>query len=100
MKDLKCGLKDCQHNKGYSCCAKKIGIDSHTDCVSYEKDSNKRNSLFEVGEDVANINYSVDTQVECKAKCLYNKNNRCCANVITVMNDTDSAPVCLTFVRN
>lgn len=100
MKDLKCGLKNCVHNQGYSCCSKKIGIDEHTDCLSYEASSQSESLLFEAGTDIGKTNYSVDTAVECNAKCLYNKNNRCCANGITVMNDSNNGATCLTFIRS
>ena len=47
MKDLKCGLKSCVHNKGYCCCAKEISVDSDTDCTTYRYDENKANANFE-----------------------------------------------------
>ncbi|MDR1138987.1 MAG: DUF1540 domain-containing protein [Clostridiales bacterium] len=98
MKDLKCGLRDCRYNKGYCCVSKKIGIDHNTDCISYTPSEHKRKSLFESGEDFAPANYSVDTAIECKASCIFNKNDKCIANGITVMNTEEDKAMCMSFV--
>ena len=98
MKDLKCGLKNCKYNKGYCCCAKEISVDRHTDCVTYTDDPTKRKSLFEAGTDFIPANYDVDTKITCSAQCLFNKNNVCIANGITVMGDGKNEASCLTFV--
>lgn len=99
MKDLKCGLKDCRFNKGYCCCAECICVDEKTDCTSYEQDETKVDNTFEAAEDFAPADFSVDTRVACTARCLFNKDNRCIANGITVMSDTNDEAVCLTFVK-
>lgn len=100
MKDLKCGLKDCKYNKGYCCTAKKIGVDNNSDCVSYTPSEQKRQALFESAEDFAPANYSVDTSIECTAQCLFNKNNKCIANGITVMVGTDGKATCMSFIKD
>jgi len=99
MKDLKCGLKICTHNKGYCCCAKNIKVGQNTECLSFSPDRHKNASLFEAGSDFVSANYSVDTKVGCDAPCLFQKNEKCVANGITVMNDTENNATCLTFVR-
>ena len=85
MKDLKCGLTQCKYNKGYSCCAKCIDVDKHADCLSYTPEHNKNN--FEAAGDFKKVNYSVDTIVSCTAACIFNKENTCRANGITVVNN-------------
>lgn len=99
MKDLKCGLKNCKYNKGYCCCAKEIAVDNLTECATYQPDNTKRKSMFEAGTDFIPANYNVDTKVSCSAKCLFNKDNVCVANGITVMGDSDKEATCLTFVK-
>ena len=99
MKDIKCGLKDCRFNKGYSCCADCITIQGDTDCRSYEPLADKRGSLFEAGDDFIPTNYSVDTRVNCDADCVFNKNHICVSNGITVMSEEDKAAVCLTYIK-
>ncbi|MDR3022230.1 MAG: DUF1540 domain-containing protein [Clostridiales bacterium] len=99
MKDLKCGLRDCRYNKGYCCVAKKIGVDQFTDCVTYTPSEEKRKSLFEAAEDFVPANYSVDTAIDCTAHCLFNKNNKCIANGITVMSVEEGKAMCMSFIK-
>jgi len=99
MKDLKCGLKLCAHNKGYSCCARQITVDKDSDCLTYSPDKHKNASLFEAGSDFVAADYSVDTNVGCAAPCLFQKDHKCVANGITVSNDGQSKATCLTFVK-
>lgn len=100
MKDLKCGLKGCKYNQGYCCCAKEINVDRHTDCLTYTPDENKRKGMFESGSDFAKANYSVDTGVTCSANCIFNRDNRCIANGITVMGKDRNQAECLTYIKN
>ena len=100
MKDLKCGLRACVHNRAYCCAAKKIAVDESADCTTYEPDETKRRSLFEAGEDFVPRDYSVDTFVKCDAKCVFNKDRLCYANGITVMNDKQGDAMCLTYIRD
>ena len=99
MKDLKCGLRDCKHNKGYSCCAKKIQVDNFTDCLTYEKSPEKKKVMFEAAGDFVAANYSVDTAVGCTAKCIFNRDDKCKANGITVMGAAEEQACCMTFVK-
>jgi hypothetical protein len=55
--------------------------------------------MFEAGTDFIPANYNVDTKISCSAKCLFNKDNVCVANGITVMGDSDKEASCLTFVK-
>lgn len=98
MKDLKCGLTACKHNKGYCCCAKAIDVDRYADCTSYEPEK-KRTSMFEAGSDFVKANYNVDTEVHCTANCIFNKNNKCYSGGITVMSEDDKPACCLTYVK-
>jgi len=99
MKDLKCAIAECEHNQAYCCCAKSIDVSDGAGCKTYSPNLNKRKNLFEVGEDFAKRNYDVDTAVACKADCLFNKENVCCANGITVLGDLAHDAVCATFMK-
>ena len=100
MKDLKCGLKSCKYNKGYCCCAKDINVSADTDCLTYTFDENKAKTQFEAGSDFMPANYSVDTKVVCSADCIFNKDNRCISNGITVMGQGSNQAPCLTFIKD
>ncbi len=97
MKDLKCGKKNCTFNKGYCCCAREIEVAKNTDCLTYEP-TDKNPSMFEAGSDFVKADYSVDTSVGCNADCIFQKGNKCIANGITVMGESDGAS-CLTFIK-
>ena len=98
MKDLKCGKKSCKFNKGYCCCARKIEVAKSTDCLTFTP-TEKNKSMFEAGSDFVKADYSVDTAVGCNANCIFQKENRCVANGITVMGENNAAN-CLTFIKD
>lgn len=100
MKDLKCGLRGCKFNKGYSCVSKEIDVSNCADCKSYTPDENKRRMQFEAANDFAPVNHSVDTKVLCSAGCIFNKDGRCISNGITVMSREPNDASCLTFIKN
>jgi len=101
MKDLKCGLKDCTYNEGYCCQAKAIEVDKFTDCITYEKNPNKRKNLTEAGKEFKPAKYDVDTKITCNAQsCLFNRDTKCVANGITVMNQIEDQANCLTFIKD
>jgi len=99
MKDLKCALAECEYNQAYCCCAKAIDVCSDTGCKTYAPNSGKRKNLFEAGEDFVPRNYDVDTHVHCKADCIFNKEDICHANGITVLGDLSHDAVCATFMK-
>ncbi len=99
MKDLKCGMTACKHNKGYCCCAKKVDVDKYADCLTYSPEK-KSASMFEAGSDFVPANYTVDTAVACSANCIFNRDNVCKANGITVMSEDGQPASCLTFIKS
>lgn len=96
MKDLKCSLKDCKFNQGFSCIAKDINVTDGAECSSYIVSKEKvANRMFEIGSEVGAPDYTVDTLIECRAdNCLFNKNSKCVANGITVLGNTDDGKNC------
>ena len=99
MKDLKCGLKDCTYNAGYCCQARSIEVDKFTDCLTYQKDPDKRKNLTEAGRDVK-AKYDVDTKITCFARCMFNRDTKCVSNGITVMGQEDNQANCMTFIKD
>ncbi|MCL2847908.1 MAG: DUF1540 domain-containing protein [Firmicutes bacterium] len=100
MKDLKCGKTECCYNKAYECCAKEIEVTDCAGCKTYKEDDRKSNHhLFEAGEDFAKRSFDIDTAVYCKADCIFNKDNICKANGITVLGDLSQEAVCATFMK-
>lgn len=99
MKDLKCGLKACVYNKGYSCTSKQISVSSNHDCNSFAPDENKRKMQFESASDFVAVNYTVDTKVSCSAHCIFNKQGECHSNGITVTAKQPNDACCLTYIE-
>ena len=96
MFDLKCKRKGCVYNKNCNCTAKEIEVKKDTACKTY-KPSNEA----EVGEveKVGQPPIRKDTKVGCKADCIFNTNQECSANGITVQTCKDeSSPICCTFM--
>ena len=100
MKDLKCALAECVHNRAYCCCAKEIQVTVGADCETFRRDEEKRRNLFETGEDFAKRNYSIDTKVRCDADCIFNRDRLCYANGITVLGDKAHDAICATFMKD
>lgn len=99
MKDLKCGMTECEHNKGYGCCANCISVESSSVCASYSPDKDHRKNYFEAGEDFEPINYSVDTKIKCNADCVFNRDKSCISNGITMMGEENQHALCLTYIK-
>lgn len=95
MFDVKCKRKGCEFNKNCNCTAKDIEVTKDTACKTY-KPSNEA----EVGEveKIGQPPIRKDTKVECKASCLFNNENICTANGITVQTcDNVACPNCCTY---
>lgn len=99
MKDLKCGLRVCKFNKGYSCVSRQISVNGNADCTSYDPDERKRRIQFEAANDFVPANYTVDTKIGCGAECIFNREGKCVANGITVMSRASDDASCLTFIK-
>lgn len=94
MFDLKCKRQSCHYNKNCNCTAKKIDVSHSTTCKTYEPDDEKP----ELEERISQPPIRKDIKVGCDADCLFNTNNKCTANGITVQTcETKSGPTCCTF---
>lgn len=104
--DLKCNKTCCCHNDKYCCCAKEILIGSRTDCKTFEKDSNKTpeklqdvsKDMFESAPDIKSFKHTKDVKINCNASCIFNKDGKCNANGITVLEGSSDG-ICGTFVK-
>lgn len=95
MFDIKCKRQGCVYNKNCNCTAKTIEVTKNTECKTYEP-SNEA----EVGEveKIGQPPIRKDTEVGCKANCLFNQNQVCSANGITVQTcDNTACPNCCTY---
>ena len=101
--DIKCRKTSCSHNNSYTCTAKKIQIGANTECNSFDYSPSKLHdfskNMFEADtEHYANSRHFSDVKLNCnKASCLFNHDNSCSANGITVLDDNEQSTQCGTF---
>lgn len=102
--DLRCNKTDCKFNDKFACRAKDICVSKATECKTYEPSKNKKNipklsqTMFESAPEIAPFRAKADVGVDCKAQCLFNKNGKCIANGITIL-DGKTDGVCGTFIE-
>ena len=99
MKDLRCSLDNCAHNRGFLCHARNILVTEDADCATYKPETEREsddNIMFEAG--MEGFSQHLDgPKIHCGAEdCLFNKSERCAANGISVLSE-DKSPVCATF---
>ena len=96
MFDIKCKRQGCVYNKNCNCTSKNVEVDKKAECKTYEPgDKPNINMVEKVGQPPIRK----DIFVACKATCLFNENNQCIANGITVQTcDNQSCPNCCTFM--
>ena len=99
MKDLRCSLNNCAHNKGYMCHARRIDVTEEADCGTYKPTSERTsddNIMFEAG--MEGFSQRVDgVDVACEAcSCVFNKDEHCVANGISVISEARE-PVCASY---
>ena len=95
MYDLKCKRKGCTYNKNCNCTAKSVEVKDNTGCKTYEPSENiDRNQVSKITQPPIRKNI----KVACSAECLFNNDNICIANGITVQTcDNVSEPNCCTY---
>ena len=113
--EIRCRKANCAHNTGSSCRARAVRIDKKTAaCETYAPQDGKdslaieKGKIFRVAERMPGKNTN-DIPLRCCARnCLFNRQERCIANGITVLDDiapgktpsihADKA-TCATFVE-
>ena len=104
--DIRCNKTDCKHNNKYACMAKEIHVSKNTDCRTYSKDLEKTKKnlqdvsrdMFEIAPEIGDFSHRDKLCVDCNAKCLFNKNLKCNANGITIVEE-DKKVFCGTFIE-
>ncbi len=102
--DIKCRKTSCVHNNDYTCSARKIQIGVNTECDTFDCDINKlghdfSKNMFEADtEHYAPSRHINDVKLTCdKTSCLFNHDNSCSANGITMLDDKEQSTQCGTF---
>lgn len=102
--EIRCKKDDCKHNTGCSCRAGEIRIDRGEHCASYVRNQLKDNlirengNIFAVADDMAKQHLRTVPLACCAKECIYNKERRCHANGITVVDGkNDTCADCATF---
>ena len=101
MFDLKCKRVGCKFNESCNCTAKTVQVTHATKCETYEPSENHEKAH----ENIENIENSTrapirkNIDVGCSADCIFNENEKCSANGITVQTGNDkTCPNCMTFM--
>lgn len=100
--DIKCRKTSCRFNKGLSCTASFVEIGQATKCQSFvrggdEFDFSRR--MFETAPEFGSSRNIKQVNLKCESTdCLFNKECRCNANGITVL-DEQNKPQCGTFIK-
>lgn len=99
MYDLKCKRLDCEYNKNCNCTVKHLDIKNDTSCDTYQKSEDMEVGKIEDVEKITQPAMRKNIEVGCHADCLFNSNNICEANGITVQTcDNTYCPNCCTFM--
>lgn len=104
--DLKCKKLDCINNKKYSCNAKHINIKKNQNCEMFEKSLDLKEgqlqdiskTMFEVAPDINPFRHNKKLSITCDSCCLFNKENICHANGISVLRSNGKA-FCATHIN-
>ena len=98
MYDLKCKRQGCTYNKNCNCTAKKVEVKKDKTCKTFEPSNNIEKQEEKIGQPPIRK----DIKVGCHADCIFNKENKCTANGITVQTckttASDTSPTCCTFL--
>lgn len=99
--DIKCRKTSCVYNDGYNCTAKQVNITSGSECGTYERGSEMDDvtrDMFESAPEYGNSRHIRDKDLKCECEsCLFNKNCRCDANGITII-DSENKGACATYI--
>jgi hypothetical protein len=107
--EIRCKKENCEHNTGCSCKASKVAVDKGHRCDSFNGDPLKdtliagEGHIFEVAEEKVKAHLK-SVPLSCTARtCLFNKETKCTANGITVIDESKKESVsrdcadCATF---
>lgn len=93
MFDLKCKRETCTYNCNCNCMAHNIDVDKNTECKTYcPSDKTKKEQ-----DKIPHTPVRNETNVKCHADCLFNSEDMCIANGITVKS-ANTCPCCCTYM--
>lgn len=103
--DIRCRRTICVHNKGHTCFSGCINIDKCAFCNTFEKredcsanELDFSKNMFESAPEYSNFRHIKNVALTCCAtKCVFNKNKKCMANGITVVEDNKKS-CCATYL--
>lgn len=102
--DIRCRKTNCRYNDRLTCRAKQIDVSKKTACETFSYAENTQidisKKIFECDTPpkVAPYRHNKKIDLNCDAKCLFNKDGKCIANGITVGDITKTAK-CITFAK-
>lgn len=97
MFDIKCKRMQCEFNKDCNCIAHDLEVTKNTECKTFKpRTDGEISTESKIGQPAIRKNIIVS----CKADCLFNENQLCLANGITVQTcDNENCPNCCTFKK-
>lgn len=102
--DIRCRKILCKYNDRFTCKAKDILINEKVICSTFQNDENKKDvqdvtkHLFDREPDFSPQRDSKALDINCEAKCLFNRNGNCVSNGIT-LNAIKEKPYCVSFLK-
>ena len=96
MIDLKCKCTNCHFNHYCNCEADKISVSNNSTCNSFKI---SRHNNAEYADEILEPLVRHSTDVECNAHCVFNRDNTCIANGITV-NPNGTKAECTSFLKD
>jgi len=102
--EIRCRKGTCRFNNGCSCLADHVEVSKVACCNSFTPDPLKENvtvsngNLFEISKELSPRNLR-NVPLSCRSRnCLFNKETKCCANGIFVIDDEENAG-CATYIE-
>lgn len=87
--NIYCRKTKCKYNKNYVCTSKKIMIEDNLNCAYFEpikkddiQDASKY--MFDIAPKIESFRDNKEVVINCKADCIFNKNNKCVSNGIFI----------------
>lgn len=96
MIDLKCKCTNCKYNYFCNCTADSILVSNNTSCDSFRV---SHSSSTEFADEIIEPLVRHSTDVECHAACVFNHDNKCIANGITI-NPIKENAICESFLKD
>ena len=100
--DIRCRKGKCVYNNNQTCTYKNLEIGEKTECCDFNPDEEKyvedyTKTMLEKPPKIAPFKNIKKYNLQCNAtNCIFNKNNKCLSNGITILS-LDKGTQCLNF---